>query len=459
MSFEKRIRISGRSAEVPIEKYRIQLYIFLLIGDALLMATSILVVSGIYEVFAGRTADGGEISSAITPIFAILSFYFGLYSIPSLASVRKMALIALHAAVASAVLYLIVTFVTKTTAETSRFVLTIGLCIGTVMVIGFHALVTAICRKWLGTTFENVMIVDAGGSPIAIDGALHIDLSGICPRSLKYSPGELHDLGSKTRNMDRVILNCPADVRADWALILKSLGVRAEITSPILQEMGALDIYKEDGFTTIVVATGPINLRERVIKRTFDLTLAIPAIIALLPLFLIIAIVIRLDDGGPVFFRQRRMGRNNCFFTMLKFRTMRVEMSDGEGNVSASRDDDRVTKVGRFLRRTSIDEIPQLLNVLFGDMSIVGPRPHAIGSRAGNKLFWEVSQEYWQRHAMKPGLTGLAQVRGLRGATDREEDLTKRLAADLEYLANWSPQGDLLVILQTLRVLVHPNAY
>ena len=101
----------------------------------------------------------------------------------------------------------------------------------------------------------------------------------------------------------------------------------------------------------------------------------------------------------------------------------------------------------------------ELLNVISGHMSIVGPRPHAIGSRAGNKLFWEVTTEYWQRHAIKPGLTGLAQVRGFRGATDREEDLTSRLRADLEYLVDWTPQRDLLLIMQTLRVLVHPNAY
>ena len=459
MSFDERILNFDRSADIPIEKYRIQLYIFLLIGDAVLMAASILVVSGIYDVRTWHTTAGDEISSAITPIFAILCFYLGLYSIPSLVSVRKMSLIVLHASVAAAVLFLIVTFVTKSTAETSRVMLIGGLTVGTMMVIAFHAVVTGMCRKWLGTNFENVMIVDAGGSPIAIDGAHHFDASGICLKRLKHSPDELHDLGSKVRNMDRVILNCPPDDRADWAHILKALGVRAEITSSILEEMGALDIQKEDGFTTILVATGPLSLRKRVIKRAFDLALAVPATIVLLPLFLVIAIAIRLDDGGPVFFRQRRTGRNNCFFTMLKFRTMRVEKTDADGNVSASRDDDRVTKVGNFLRRTSLDEMPQLFNVLLGHMSIVGPRPHAIGSRAGDKLFWEVSQEYWQRHAMKPGLTGLAQVRGLRGATDREEDLTKRLTADLEYLANWSPQGDLWVILQTLRVLVHPNAY
>ncbi|MEG3178947.1 sugar transferase, partial [Sphingomonas sp. RB3P16] len=132
---------------------------------------------------------------------------------------------------------------------------------------------------------------------------------------------------------------------------------------------------------------------------------------------------------------------------------------DGAGHRSTQREDDRVTKVGRFIRRTSIDELPQILNVLTGEMSIVGPRPHALGSRAADKLFWEVDHRYWHRHATKPGLTGLAQVRGYRGATLIEADLENRLQADLEYLENWSIWRDLKIIVRTFRVLLHRNAY
>ncbi|NCU10859.1 MAG: sugar transferase, partial [Sphingomonadaceae bacterium] len=131
----------------------------------------------------------------------------------------------------------------------------------------------------------------------------------------------------------------------------------------------------------------------------------------------------------------------------------------GDGKVSASREDNRITRIGRLIRRTSIDELPQIFNVLKGDMSIVGPRPHALGSQAGQKLFWEVDDRYWTRHALKPGLTGLAQVRGFRGATDREADLANRLDSDLEYLGSWSLWHDMRIVLETLRVLVHARAF
>src|SRR3546814_20726473 len=117
---------------------------------------------------------------------------------------------------------------------------------------------------------------------------------------------------------------------------------------------------------------------------------------------------------------------------------MRVEATDATGTRSASRDDDRITRVGRFIQKTSIDELPQLFNVLLGEMSLVGPRPHALGSTAGNELFWRVDRQYWHRHALKPGITGLAQIRGFRGATNTKRHIVKRLASALEYPRGWS---------------------
>jgi polysaccharide biosynthesis protein PslA len=174
---------------------------------------------------------------------------------------------------------------------------------------------------------------------------------------------------------------------------------------------------------------------------------------------LVCTLAIKQEDGGAVFFRQRRVGRGNTFFDIYKFRSMREARADHTGNQSASRDDDRTTRIGRFMRRTSLDELPQLINVVKGEMSIVGPRPHALGSQAGAKLFWEVDRKYWQRHCLRPGITGLAQVRGLRGATDTEADLSDRLQSDMEYVTTWSLWGDVKIVLSTLRVLAHDRAY
>ncbi len=430
-----------------------------MIGNAIMMAAALLIVGSLYMDNPIFSESGLEFALGFTMIFVILSFYHGLYSLKTLASFKKMTTAVVHTAIVAAAVFLLVTFITKTTAETSRVIFTVGLTVGTIAVLLFNLGTLAMIRIRTGTAFENVMLVDAGGPPVAVKKANYLDARDLCLRTLADSPHHFHELGIKLRNMDRVIVNCLSEERAAWAHVLRAMGVRAEITSPILEEMGALDIQKEDGFTTILVATGPLSLRSRAIKRGLDLAIALPAALALTPLFLAIAVAIWIEDRGPIIFRQRRTGRNNCFFTMLKFRSMRVERSDSEGDVSASRDDDRVTRVGHFLRRTSMDELPQLLNVVLGQMSIVGPRPHAVGSRAGDKLFWEVTTEYWRRHAIKPGLTGLAQVRGFRGATDREEDLTRRLDADLEYLEGWSPLRDLKLIVRTLGVLVHPQAF
>jgi lipopolysaccharide/colanic/teichoic acid biosynthesis glycosyltransferase len=173
----------------------------------------------------------------------------------------------------------------------------------------------------------------------------------------------------------------------------------------------------------------------------------------------LVAIAIKLDSDGPIFFVQQRVGQGNKLFRVFKFRSMRTDRSDQAGSQSASRTDDRITRVGRFIRATSIDELPQLINILIGDMSFVGPRPHALGSLAGDSLFWEVDARYHHRHVCKPGLTGLAQVRGFRGATGRREDLIDRLHSDLEYVYDWTIWRDLQILFATVKVVVHRNAY
>nr|ABW74894.1 glucosyl-isoprenylphosphate transferase [Sphingomonas sp. ATCC 53159] len=309
-----------------------------------------------------------------------------------------------------------------------------------------------------GRLLDELVIIDGvsldvAGNAVALDARI-INLSPN-PRD----PQMLHRLGTTVIGFDRVIVACTKEHRAVWALLLKGMNIKGEILVPQFNALGAIGVDAFDGKDTLVVSQGPLNMPNRAKKRALDLAITVPAVLALAPLMILVAILIKLESPGPVLFAQDRVGRGNRLFKIMKFRSMRVTLCDANGNVSASRDDDRITKVGRFIRKTSIDELPQLLNVLRGDMSVVGPRPHALGSRAADHLFWEIDERYWHRHTLKPGMTGLAQVRGFRGATDRRVDLTNRLQADMEYIDGWDIWRDITILFKTLRVIVHSNAF
>jgi putative colanic acid biosysnthesis UDP-glucose lipid carrier transferase len=191
-------------------------------------------------------------------------------------------------------------------------------------------------------------------------------------------------------------------------------------------------------------------------KRLLDVAGALLALILFLPLMLLIALLIRVESGGPAIFRQRRTGHQGRAFTILKFRTMTVA-EDCEGVRQATRGDDRVTPVGALLRRLSLDELPQILNVLKGDMSLVGPRPHAI---AHDEHYADLIPSYNDRFRAKPGLTGLAQVNGLRGEIFELRGMADRVAADNAYIDAWSLRQDLAILARTLVVIFRdPQAY
>lgn len=188
-------------------------------------------------------------------------------------------------------------------------------------------------------------------------------------------------------------------------------------------------------------------------KAIEDFVLAVLLLVLLAPLLAVIAIAIKLDSPGPVFFKQPRYGFNNQLFNLWKFRTMHVEATDEHCEVQTTKDDPRVTRVGRFLRRSSLDELPQLINVLRGEMSIVGPRPHAVLTKAEGRLFEEIVDKYAARHRVKPGITGLAQVNGWRGETDTAEKIQKRVEYDLQYIDNWVIWLDIKILLKTIAVV------
>jgi polysaccharide biosynthesis protein PslA len=204
----------------------------------------------------------------------------------------------------------------------------------------------------------------------------------------------------------------------------------------------------------------PIHGWRAAVKRMMDIAIALIVLAALSLLMLVIMLWIRLETPGPALFCQRRVGFANTGFEIWKFRTMHKQTPGQCRLVQATRDDPRVTRLGRWLRRTSFDEMPQLINVLRGDMSLVGPRPHAPGTCVGNKPFEMVTPHYFARHCVRPGMTGLAQVRGLRGETETEQKLLQRIAADLEYIEHWSLWLDLKILLRTVATLFHAqNAY
>jgi Undecaprenyl-phosphate glucose phosphotransferase len=206
------------------------------------------------------------------------------------------------------------------------------------------------------------------------------------------------------------------------------------------------------GASVIEISRAPCSGWKWLVKSMVDRLLSFAILLITAPLLLSIAAMIKVGSSGPVLFRQKRYGFNNQLIEVLKFRTMYHHMRDDEANTLTSRADHRVTPIGRFLRRTSLDELPQLLNVLKGDMSLVGPRPHATKAKANGRLYSEVVARYGSRHRVKPGITGWAQINGWRGETDSEEKVIKRVECDLFYIENWSLWLDIKILVKTTLV-------
>ncbi len=198
----------------------------------------------------------------------------------------------------------------------------------------------------------------------------------------------------------------------------------------------------------------PLQGWSPLIKRLEDLILASIALFLLAPLMLAVAAAIKLDSPGPILFRQKRYGYNNRLISVYKFRSMYHRMADANAERQTTRGDPRITRIGAFIRRTSLDELPQLLNVLLGSMSMVGPRPHATATKAAGILFEDAVETYSARHRVKPGITGWAQINGYRGETDTLEKIEKRVELDLEYIERWSVWFDLYILTRTLPAII-----
>lgn len=442
-----------------VTQLRIRAFVWLVVIDTVAIALSFLATVAIR---AENIAESSSlvIAAVLLPVYlvtALNSHAFSSETIQDPFSAVGQGLKSLMLALAAVIF---VAYYLKTSATFPRLTVTLGAILSFAMIAVGRYLFTRHLTMFLGGNPFSVLLIVDGDEPVP-EGNFSIVMSA---RNLFdpdiHEPAMYDRLAMSLAGFDRVVVACPPGRRHAWANALKGANVQGEIVIPEFKGyVPPLGIAMHHDTPTLIVANGPLQLVDRAVKRFFDVVIAIAGLIILAPLFIAVAIAIKLDSPGPILFKQVRIGRANKLFRMLKFRSMRVESCDGAGGVSTALQDDRVTRIGNFIRKTSIDELPQLINVVLGQMSIVGPRPHALGSTAENKLFWEIDTRYWHRHAARPGLTGLAQVRGFRGATLRESDLKLRLQADLEYLDTWSIWRDLKIIILTLRVLVHRNAF
>jgi Undecaprenyl-phosphate glucose phosphotransferase len=273
-------------------------------------------------------------------------------------------------------------------------------------------------------------------------------------------------LGRTTR-VDEVIVELPSKRDRDFGLLVGKLSrIPCRVSlCPDLSDVPALPKMSGGRYRLKALQkTLMVGISERplmgwaaIVKRAEDLILSSLLTLTFAPLMLLVAIGVKLDSRGPVLFRQPRFGFNNNVITVYKFRTMKPEAATDPTSRQAVRNDPRVTRLGKFLRRTSLDELPQLLNVIKGDMSLVGPRPHPIQL---NEHFGEIIDGYLGRHRVKPGITGWAQINGFRGETSTVEAMEQRVKHDLYYIENWTLRFDLLILVRTLiSGFVHPNAY
>jgi len=278
--------------------------------------------------------------------------------------------------------------------------------------------------------------------------------------------GGLERLGAlvRERAIDQVLITLPWNATARLRDVIQELAFWPGRIC-LVPDLAGID-FSRSSFTRVagtpmmLLFDRPMSSWGSLLKRAEDLIVAVAALVFLAPAMVAVAIAIKLDSPGPIFFRQRRYGFNNDLIAIWKFRTMYQELTDKDARVLTTPNDPRVTRVGRVIRKYSLDELPQLFNVLTGEMSIVGPRPHAIQAKADGRLYAEVVPRYAARHRVKPGITGWAQVNGWRGVTDTVEKIEKRVEYDLYYVENWSLWLDVKIITRTaFGLFKDPDAY
>ncbi len=477
----------SRSARLPVS--RVVFLDFVRLADILAVslgavAAYVIYVVGIQEA-ALRIWEPEFSAATLVGIFvAVVSLNLsGTYRFDRLGSLPfQVSRASIAWAIALAIL-LLLAFMTKTSALFSRgwFVVWFATTSGLIFVVRYAAYQRV--QQWQreGRLQTTVAIVGSGEEGARLVRSLRamptddIRISGIYddresrrPTAIDGIPvlgtvSELIEAG-KDDSIDRILIALPLAAEQRIKHISHSL---QQLPTDI--EL-SLDVagrgFLHSGLVQVGTAPAlrlvrkPLSDWHAVLKAVEDKAVSALILVTIMPVLAAIATAIKLDSPGPVLFRQRRFGFNNREIVVYKFRTMFQDLGDPSGAKQTVRNDPRVTRVGRFLRRSNLDELPQFINVLQGRLSVVGPRPHALTMRAADKLYHEAVDDYAVRHRVKPGITGWAQVNGLRGETDTMEKATNRVRYDLYYIDNWSLFFDIKIIFLTvLRGFRDPNAY
>lgn len=382
------------------------------------------------------------------------------------------------------IVMVILGFFSKLSDEFSRVWFASWFVCGSVFIVCFRAGLTVYVQRLMGDgRLERRAVIVGGGDPAAelirsLESQANNDVR-VCgifdDRTDDRSPpivvgypklGTISELVEFARmaRIDMLIVTLPLSAEKRVLQLLKRLWVlpvdiRLSAHTNKLRFRPRSYTY-EGSVPFLDVFEKPIADWDAVTKRVFDVFFSVLALVMLSPVMLATAIAIRLESKGPIIFRQKRYGFNNEVVEVLKFRSMYHEMSDAEAKQVVTKGDPRVTRVGRFIRKSSIDELPQLVNVLRGELSLVGPRPHAVNAHTANRLWDEVVDGYFARHKVKPGVTGWAQINGWRGEVDDDEKIRQRVNCDLYYIENWSLLFDLQILFLTpFKLLNTENAY
>ena len=447
-------------------RYRHVIRVGLMVGAAVVD----LLVIGLSGMLVAYVRHGDLTSSSwmqtvslLLPTYLLAALALRAYEMRSLRSLARAIFSAELALGAAAATAFSLAFALKVGEELSRLETGFTIVVAAILLVIVRIVGVAMLHRTFHAVMEQHIVVLTDGAGIerhageVMTSMIDVRQLGIVPAL--SDPAFFNRIGRVGRDADRVILAFENRAeRLKWAEAMRLSGLDAEMVADV-GDVQPIALSNWRSHSTLVISRGPLNIGERLLKRTFDLGVTGALLVMFGPIIAVFALLVKLDSPGPAFFVQVRVGRNNRTYKCFKLRSMRTDLTDIAGGVSATREDKRITRLGSFMRRTSIDELPQLFNVLRGDMSLVGPRPHALGSRAEGALFWDLVPDYWTRHAMKPGVTGLAQVRGFRGATEQRTDIEQRVAADLEYINRWSLWLDIKILIMTARVATHRNAF